>query len=256
FKIDTFLLSCRVLGKGVEHTVLSRIGQRALSSGKKFVELTCLTTERNLPAREFVRSLGDQYRTKAAESWLFTAEYLVGLQYNPDEKTRPGSDKPKTTHGEKTPVPPEFGFDMPARSGPLQRIGHELYDINRVAKAIDEFRFRTRDIDEVAETAPAGKLDSAILKIWRKVLGRPGIGMNVNFFEAGGTSLKAVQVIATIRRELKQDLSVTNLFEYPTVSLLASRLSAIARNPSTEPITTGAALRGQQRRSRAMMRTQ
>ncbi len=53
-KLDTFLLSCRVLSRGVEHTVLSRIGQRALSSGKRFVELTCLPTERKF-ARQGVR---------------------------------------------------------------------------------------------------------------------------------------------------------------------------------------------------------
>ena len=54
FKLDTFLLSCRVLGRGVEHTVLSSIGQRVLRAGERFVELTCLPTERNY-ARQGVR---------------------------------------------------------------------------------------------------------------------------------------------------------------------------------------------------------
>lgn len=256
FKLDTFLLSCRVLGRGVEHTVLSRIGQRALSSGKKFVELTCQPTERNLPAREFVSSLGDQYRSKAGESWLFPAEYLVGIQYNPDEKTRQGNDKPATANGEKTTLPPAVGFGISARSEHLQRIGEELYDISRVAKAIGEFRLRTQGLDHVAETEPSGSLETVILNIWRKVLGRPGIGLNVNFFEVGGTSLKAVQVIAMIRKEVKQNLSIVSLFECPTVRLLAARLSATAESPSSEPVAAGAALRGQQRRSRAMRRTQ
>jgi hypothetical protein len=256
FKLDTFLLSCRVLGRGVEHTVLSRIGQRALSSGKRFVELTCLPTERNLPAREFVSSLGDQYRSQAGESWLFPAEYLAGLQYNPDEKTRQGNDKPATANEEKPPLPPAFGFSISARSEHLQRIGEELYDISRVAKAIGEFRLGTRGLDEVAETEPFSGLETVILNIWRKVLGRPGIGLNVNFFEAGGTSLKAVQVIAMIRKEVKQNLSIVSLFECPTARLLAARLSAAPGSPSSEPIAAGAALRGQQRRSRAMRRTQ
>jgi acyl carrier protein len=98
-------------------------------------------------------------------------------------------------------------------------------------------------------------MENKIANIWRKVLGRPGIGLNVNFFEAGGTSLKAVQVIGMIAKELKQNLSIVSLFECPTVRLLAARLSAIAGSPSSEPSTTGAALRGQQRRSRAVRRT-
>ena len=58
------------------------------------------------------------------------------------------------------------------------------------------------------------------------MLGRPRIGMNDNFFEVGGTSLRAVQVIAMIKKELNQTLSIVSLFECPTVTLLAAKLSA------------------------------
>ena len=53
--------------------------------------------------------------------------------------------------------------------------------------------------------------------------------MNDNFFEAGGTSLRAVQVIAMIKKELKQTLSIVSLFECPTVTLLAAKLSCDVR---------------------------
>lgn len=255
FKLDTFLLSCRVLGRGVEHTVLSRIGQRALSTGKRFVELSCLPTERNLPARDFVRSLGDQYRSQAGASWLFPAEYLASLQYDPDEKTRQSNHQPAIPDAEKPGLRAASGFGMTARSEHMQRIGEELYDVSRVRKAIDEFRLGTQSLDGVAEPGPSDSIETRLVNIWRKVLGRPGIGLNVNFFEVGGTSLKAVQVITMIRKELNQNLSIVSLFECPTVTLLAARLGATGRSPSGEPSTSGAAVRGQQRRSRAMRRT-
>ena len=144
---------------------------------------------------------------------------------------------------------------MTARSERLQRIGEELNDVSRVVKAIDEFRLRTQGFDGMVEPEPSDGVETALLNIWRKVLGRPGIGLNVNFFEVGGTSLKAVQVIAMIRKELNQNLSIVSLFECPTVTLLAARLGATSRRPSSEPSTSGAAVRGQQRRSRAMRRT-
>lgn len=254
FKLDTFLLSCRVLGRGVEHSVLSGIGQRAVSEGKGFVELTCLPTERNLPARNFLTSLGDQYRSKSGESWLFPAEYLASLRYNPDEEVRQLTEKRATPVVKKPPLPSAGGFWLAARSGHLQRIGEELYDIKRVTKAIDEFRLRTGGPDGADEPEPSGGPETVVLDIWRKVLGRPGIGVNGNFFDAGGTSLKAVQVIALIREKLKQNLSVTSLFECPTVRLLAARLNAIAGSDSGASSAAGAALRGQQRRSMAMRR--
>lgn len=254
-KLDTFLLSCRVLGRGVEHTVLSGIGFRALSLGKRFVELTYLPTERNLPAKEFVSSLGDQYRSQRGDSWLFPAEYLADLQYHPDEKTRQRNDKVATGPADKPGPPSAFGFGI-ARSEHFQRIGDELHDVNRVARAISEFQLQARALDDVTKTAPSAGLETAILNIWRKVLARPGIGLDVNFFEAGGTSLKAVQTIATIRKELKHNLSITSLFESPTVRLLAARLSPIPGSPSSEPTASEAALRGRQRRLRAIRRTQ
>ncbi len=252
-KLDTFLLSCRVLGRGVEHTIVSNLGRRALSAAKAFVELACLSTERNLPARNFVSSLGDQYRIDG-ESWLFPAEYLASLKYDPDEKTQT-SDNPATPDGGTPALPRAAGFGLVVQSRHLQRIGEGLYDISRVTKAIDESRLPTSVADGAVDKMQSAGLDGTILNIWRKVLGRPGIGLDINFFEAGGTSLKAVQVIAMIRKELNQNLSITSLFECPTVRLLAAKFSACAEGTSGEPRTAGAALRGQQRRAKAIRRT-
>jgi hypothetical protein len=70
--------------------------------------------------------------------------------------------------------------------------------------------------------------------------------MNDNFFEAGGTSLRAVQVLAMIKKELNQTLSIVTLFECPTVTLLAAKLSSMSGEVHSG--TAVAALRGQQRR--------
>lgn len=220
------------------------------------MEVAYVSTERNLPAREFLSSLGDHYRNHAAgQSWLFPAEYLAGLKYSPDEKSRQSNDKREMPIEDKPAPSPAFGFGMTTRSEHLQRIGEELYDISRVTKAVEEFRLETKGVETISQTEPFDGVEAAVANIWRRVLGRPEVGLNVNFFEVGGTSLKAVQVIAMIRKEMKQNLSIISLFECPTVKLLAARLSGTVGSPSREASTTGAALRGQQRRSRAMRRT-
>ncbi|MBV8817075.1 MAG: HAD-IIIC family phosphatase, partial [Acidobacteriaceae bacterium] len=53
-EIDTFLLSCRVLGRGVEHRVMARLGTEALERGLTAVSARLETTKRNEPAREFL----------------------------------------------------------------------------------------------------------------------------------------------------------------------------------------------------------
>ena len=127
-------------------------------------------------------------------------------------------------------------------------IGEHLYDIDRVAKAIEAYRLRKQPLDAPVDVAPSSTLQAALLNIWSRVLGRR-IGIHDNFFDVGGTSLRAVQVIAAIKRELKQHLSIVSLFECPTVSLLAAKLRAASGGRDGAGSAAAAALRGQRRRN-------
>ena len=254
YKVDTLLLSCRVLGRGVEHALVSRLGQRAVKEGKRFVEFTYLPTGKNFPALEFITSIGDQYRNEAGTSWTFPAERLASVEYDPDEKAPIAHEVPAPVNPEKLTPRPALAFGVADRSERLQRIGENLYDIDRLAKAIEEYRLRKQPLHAAADVTPGSTLETVLTNIWRKVLGRPQIGMNDNFFEAGGTSLRAVQVIAMIKKELKQTLSIVSLFECPTVTLLAAKLSATSGESHGGTTTAAAALRGQQRRYNKMRR--
>src|SRR5205814_2641716 len=87
YKVDTFLLSCRVLGRGVEHSIVSQLGWRAVKEGKQFVEFAYAPTQKNLPAVEFIASIADPEWNQASGCWTFPAQRLANVEYNPDEKT-------------------------------------------------------------------------------------------------------------------------------------------------------------------------
>ena len=57
WNLDTFLLSCRVLGRGVEHQIVADLGRMAVASGAQRVKLRIETTKRNTPARSFLESI-------------------------------------------------------------------------------------------------------------------------------------------------------------------------------------------------------
>ena len=244
FTVDTFLLSCRVLGRGVEHHLLSDLGRRAQGEGKRRVELRYLATEKNSPALEFVKSLDPDLNKADAGALtikLPTAK-LVGLQYEPEKKA------PVTKAKQKRAARPSRWLRRHNRSDVVQGICDELSDIDRIAKAVEDYRYRGKAVDVPVEFVPEDTLEAALSNIWKKVLGRRQIGLNDNFFEAGGTSLKAVQVIALVQKQLKKSLSITTLFECPTIKLLAAKLKG---SPDGGANRTGAAeaqIRGQQRR--------
>jgi acyl carrier protein len=178
--------------------------------------------------------------------------HLAGLKYDPEQKTASAREPTAMINGEERTHRPTSPLGTADRSGRLQRIGEHLYDIDRLANAMQEHRLPKQPLAGVVDGAPRSDLEAALARIWSTVLGRPRIGMKENFFDVGGTSLRAVQVIAMIKKELNQTLSIVNLFECPTLALLAARLKAAAPS-DTGTAAIGAALRGQQRRHKTMM---
>ena len=56
--VDTFLLSCRALGRGVEHRMVAQLGEAARERGLARVEIPFVAGQRNRPAELFLQSIG------------------------------------------------------------------------------------------------------------------------------------------------------------------------------------------------------
>ena len=56
--VDNVLLSCRALGRRVEHRMLSHLGRIAQKEGSEKVRINFVSTPRNKPARDFLESIG------------------------------------------------------------------------------------------------------------------------------------------------------------------------------------------------------
>ncbi|MEO6742663.1 MAG: HAD-IIIC family phosphatase, partial [Chthoniobacteraceae bacterium] len=248
FIVDTLLLSCRALGKGVEHQMVAELASRAVRSKRSVIEIPYHRTDRNEPAREFITSLGSAPDTSAFVLEL-PAATLASLRYEPHENAASGEESAGTT---SDTVSRQGGFDRAGLSAAMQRIGDELNSAESVAAAIETARLRAQpalvpDGSGTAEGSSA--LEQSLAAIWKKALGRAHIGINENFFDAGGTSLKAVVVVAMIRKELKRNVSVVSVFECPTIRLLAENLDG-----SPKASENAAESRGRQRRSKLMKR--
>jgi amino acid adenylation domain-containing protein/FkbH-like protein len=61
-RVKTFLLSCRALGRSIEHQMLRRLQERAEAGGAGWVEIEYRETPRNLPARSFLDAVGHRTR--------------------------------------------------------------------------------------------------------------------------------------------------------------------------------------------------
>jgi amino acid adenylation domain-containing protein len=73
--------------------------------------------------------------------------------------------------------------------------------------------------------APQTELEETIATAWRAVLGLQKVGINDNFFELGGHSLLIAQTHSQLRESTGKDVSIVELFQYPTIRALADHLS-------------------------------
>ncbi|SIR32013.1 nonribosomal peptide synthetase DhbF [Rhizobium sp. RU20A] len=75
--------------------------------------------------------------------------------------------------------------------------------------------------DTEAATPPRDDLDATLLGLWRELLGFDTLGIDHNFFAAGGHSLQALRLCAGVKRLLGLDLPVGALYRAQTVRALA-----------------------------------
>ncbi|MEH2060570.1 MAG: amino acid adenylation domain-containing protein [Nostoc sp.] len=78
---------------------------------------------------------------------------------------------------------------------------------------------------EAAYVMPQTEIEQAIATIWQKALNIENIGIHDNFFELGGHSLLLLKVNSQLREIFKTDLSMLDMFRYPTISSLAELFS-------------------------------
>jgi amino acid adenylation domain-containing protein len=78
---------------------------------------------------------------------------------------------------------------------------------------------------------PVGPMEIAMAQIWERMLGCKRVGRNDDFFELGGQSLLAVQLISKLRSRLGVELALRDLFTRPRLHEVAEHVTRATRTP-------------------------
>ena len=74
--IDTFLLSCRIMGRGIEEGIIGKILEIAKNKGIEKITATFIPTEKNKPAENFLKNYGFE---KDGEKWVFLLKNKIKI---------------------------------------------------------------------------------------------------------------------------------------------------------------------------------
>ena len=226
--IDSFLLSCRALNRGVEHQMLRAVGRLALSHQKHRLRFAIAKTARNTPARRFLNALG-MTEHDLGRGW-FEMESSKAAEY-PDIAKWPSQDFEKNilTNGKEN----------------QENLGNGLtQDYLRESERILEATISTLNIHDLpglvrqvgthgdrkphnSPSEPRTEVETQLLDIFKTLLGHDHIGLHEEFFDAGGHSLLAMRLLSRVRENFNVDLPIRLLFSQNlTIANLASLVEA------------------------------
>ncbi|MBS0151277.1 MAG: amino acid adenylation domain-containing protein [Nitrospira sp.] len=93
--------------------------------------------------------------------------------------------------------------------------------------------------------APRTDMETRLAREWAEVLGLPQVGIHDNFFDLGGHSLRAVQLVSRVQRIIGNPIALLDLFQAPTVAGLVERISGQAEAASSPFVVLQAGREGE-----------
>ena len=225
---DTFLLSCRALGRGVEHRMIRELGEEALRLGLGEIRLVVATTARNKPARSFLSALGGCWSEgPAGRTWNIAAQAASNVIFDPDAApSRAGSRQ--TEHNGAVTSAAVRPVCVP--STVYEDIARHLHTPGAILSAV---RTPVATPDGVPSSEFSSPTERTIAGMVAGLLRVESIGLDTDFFTAGGDSLLAVELLTSLYRTFQVDIAMASLFGGAlTVRGLAQQVeSAVQKRP-------------------------
>jgi acyl carrier protein len=132
----------------------------------------------------------------------------------PDGASRAISDTIRRVCGETLP-----SFAVPSSIVTLSaipRLSNGKVDRNSLPKPVHGRMDRA-----LAATSPRGEIETAIAMKWRALLRTENVGVFDDFFESGGHSLLAIDLLSDVRQRFGIDIKLSEFTKFPTISFTA-----------------------------------
>jgi len=122
---------------------------------------------------------------------------------------------------------PKTAIGKIMRSQLSQRFAVGEFDasIAEITKLFDQRNLSQQEL-------PGNAIEQRLVEVWQEMLNLSNVGIKDNFFELGGNSLLLMNVLSKLTPEY--DLDAVTLFQYPTISALASYLNSDRKSEAVE----------------------
>ena len=260
--VETLLLSCRVLGKGIEDSILVGLAKECREQGIDIMETEYLFTEKNKPVLEFLERTGWERAGTTENSIKFRipidkisarAKYVdcyfnsgySDVRFVPEEKEVPKSQNRENKEAYiEVAATKERAGKWEVHLVNQEKLLHREYMsplMKCTVKELLELPKYENVSSNPAKTEyvpPRNKVEEEICKIWQTVLNAETVGIDDTFFDLGGNSLKAVSLISKIHNSFSVELFLRDIFSTPTVREMAKLVEKLDKSfySSIQPV--------------------
>ncbi|MEM9742978.1 MAG: HAD-IIIC family phosphatase [Pseudomonadota bacterium] len=216
-RVDTFLLSCRVLGRGVEHAMLANAGAFVANAGSETITVELIRTERNTPALNFFTATIPEDRIEARDGSLravVSAGELAKTEYRPSSLA--GFTETATTQASAKPASGNRHQSTRTRERNLELI-------------LDRLDVRDSAASEAAPVpfAADASVESVVYSAFAHFLKRPEEELRqIDDLEALGCESLTIVEITVLLTQRFPELPSTLLFEHASLSAIVSAIEA------------------------------
>jgi hypothetical protein len=215
--IDRLLLSCRALGRNVEHLVLAYVGKAALDRGVPVLELSFVPTPKNEPARGFLDSLGCETTSDAEGRCSYRLSASAATQVRASGHVSGPVSGPRPASASVVTGPSYVEAKVPPPA-PLAARPRSVAAI-RLAMAAPRDRTLAHPYVE-----PTNRLERLLADVWASVLELSAVGIDDDLFDLGASSIAFVIVSSSLSETLEREAPTSVLLDAATVAQQAQAL--------------------------------
>lgn len=116
----------------------------------------------------------------------------------------------------------------------------EQFPLNTNGK-VDKFALPDVEVMEESTQKPLNEIEQKLVEIWEEILEVPKnwVGLETNFFQLGGNSLKSVLIANRIKQEFEVSITLAQFFEFQTVSKFSNFIATAVKEKQSTILPAG-----------------
>ena len=236
--IESFMLSCRVLGRGVERTVLADLAAMARTLNREFIEVRFANLPRNRPAKEFLdRYIDEQTQTHERDGATYYRLRCADIQRVSETALDHQVTAAAAAEKQSNKANDKSDQSAAAAMGSSERVNGEGQFYTYVAEhfttgeailALHRRFFswggRGKTFRSGGETPLSTAIEMVLSEWFNELLQCGECCRETHFFESGGQSLKLTMLLMRIQHRFGISLELADVMAQPTIACIAQAI--------------------------------